>query len=334
MRFTRRRWLSGLASSSLAAPFIVRNAGATGLTKVVYQTAWVPEPDEGGLYQALTAGIYTSHGLDVEVRAGGPQLNAVEQFLAGKADFITIDSFRAAAMAAQGLPGVAVAAFYQKPPHVILSHPQAGNDTLADLRGKPILISDGDRQSFWMWLKAKYGYSDDQARPYTFNMAPFLVDKNLSMQGFITSEPYLAHQAGVDPVVHVLADHGYLAYYDIILAAPRMIAERKDVVARFVDATIKGWQSYLHGDPKPANDAIKTGNPGTTDDAIAYARGAMKRYGLFDSDDVKRGGLGAMSDAKWNGIYRSLAAVGALPKGVDIRKAYTLEFVNKRVGAA
>jgi NitT/TauT family transport system substrate-binding protein len=329
---SRRRWLGALGATALAAPFVFRDAAAAGATKLVYQTSWVPEADEAGVYQAVAAGLYRAHGLDVEVHAGGPQLNSLEIFFAGKADFVTTDALRTAEAAGQGLPGVAIAAFYQKPPHAILSHPHAGNDTLAQLKGKPILISAADRQSFWLWLKSKYGYTEDQARPYTFNMAPFLVDPQLSMQGYITVEPYQARRAGVDPVVHVLAENGYLDYYNVILASPRLIAANRAVVQRFVDATIMGWHTYLYGDPTPANDAIKRGNPEMTDGLIAYARSTQKAHALLESDDVKRGGLGAMSAARWETIYRSMAAVGALPGGIDIRNGYTLDFVNHGVG--
>jgi NitT/TauT family transport system substrate-binding protein len=328
---SRGRWLGGLTATALSAPFVFRNAAAAGGTKLIYQTSWTPEPDEAGIYQALATGVYNASGLDVEIRAGGPQLNSMQMFLAGKADFVTTDGFRVPELVQQGLPGIAIAAFYQKSPIVILSHEHAGNDTLTELKGKPILISEGERESYWVWLKAKYGYTEDQARPYTFNMAPFIVDKALSMQGYITDEPYQARREGVQPVIHVLAESGYLDYYNVVLASPRMVAQNPAVVAHFVDATIKGWHSYLDGDPKPANDMIKTGNPDMTDGLIAYARSAMKRYGLFESDDVKKGGIGAMSDAMWKNNYQSMAAIGALPAGVDIRKGYTLAFVNKRV---
>jgi len=334
MNLSRRHWLGGLGAASLAAPYVVRNAAAAGATKLVYQTAWTPEPDEAGVYQAVATGLYRSVGLDVEVRAGGPDLNTMQMFLVGQADFVTTDAYRVAAIVRQGLPGVAIAAFYQRPPHAILSHPHVGNDTLADLKGKPILIALSDRESFWIWLKAKYGYTDDQARPYTFDMAPFLVDTTLSMQGYITSEPYQARRAGVDPVVNLLADNGFMDYYNVILASPRMVAHQPDVIARFLAATRKGWQSYLYGDPAPADDAIKAGNPHMSDDLIAYARGAMKRHALFDSADVTKHGLGAMSDAGWQSVYRSMVAVGALPAGLDLRKGYTLAFVTGHGAAA
>jgi NitT/TauT family transport system substrate-binding protein len=331
---TRRSLLGGICSV-LAAPAFVRQANAQSApVRIVYQTGWLPQPDKGGLYQALAAGIYKEHGLDVELRSGGPQLNTAQIFLAGQVDFADSDSLRILNFVKEGLPGVAVAAFGQKPLNVLLSHPGMGNDKLEALKGKPMLVSTVGRQTYFQWLKARYGFTDAQARPYTYSMAPFLVDKTVSMEGFMTSEPYELRRAGVEPVVHVLADHGYQSYSNLMLASPKMIAQRPEVVQRFVDATIKGWASYLHGDPKLGNEAIRRGNPDMTDEKIAYARDTMKRQAIFDSADVQRGGLGAMSDAQWKAVYDTMSSAGVVPAGLDIHKGYTLQFVNKRVGAA
>ena len=331
---SRGALIRGTVAAALAAPAFNRRASAQTLTKLVYQTGWLPQPDKAGLYQAAMTGIYQSAGLDVDLRPGGPQLNVNQIFLAGQADFVDSDSVRVLNFVNQGLPGVAIAAFGQKPFTVILSHRGAGEDTLANLKGKPILVSTTGRQTYWLWLKAKYGFTDDQIHPYTFTMAPFLVDKTLSMEGFLTDEPFEAQKANVDVVVHNLADNGYEAYSNVIVTSPKLIAQSPQIVQKFVDATAKGWASYLHGDPTPANTFIKRGNSQMTDDAIAYARAAMQKAAIFESRDVAKGGLGAMTDAHWSSIYDSMADVGAIPKGLDPRKGYTLQFVNKRVAFA
>lgn len=325
-----RRALLG-ASAALAAPAFVRNARAQALTPLSYQIGWLPQPDKGGLYQALATGIYKDHGLDVEIRPGGPQLNVVQIFMAGKVDFADTDSFRPLNFVKEGLPGIAVAAFGQKSLNVMMSHPGSGNDALGALKGKPLLVSPIGRTTYWPWLRAKYGLSDDQIRPYAFNLATFLADRQTSREGFVTSEPFDARKAGMDPVVHLLADHGYQNYSNVMLASPRMVAERPELVQRFVDATIKGWKSYVYGDPAPGNALIKKGNPELTDEKIAYAIGVMRSHRILESDDTARGGIGAMTDARWSRFYDEMAAVGALPAGLDAKKAYTLQFVNKRV---
>jgi len=330
-KLSRRRLLRTTLAGS-AAMTGLRAARAQSPDKFVYQTGWRAQAEHGGYYQALGAGIYKAHGLDVEIRQGGPQLDANALLLSGRTDFIEGNTLGALNYARESLPGLCVAAFFQKDMRVLLSHPGVGNDTLDALKGKPILIATAGRQSYWLWLKAKYGYTEDQARPYTFNMAPFLADKTLSQQGFLTSEPFALRAAGVDPVIHLLADHGFDNYQGLLMCQPKLAAEKADAVQRFVDATIKGWASYLDGDPSPGNALIKRDNPDMSDDKIAYAIDVMKKSKLLMSADAEQLGLGAMTAKRWHSFYDDMVKVGAMPAGLDIDRLFTLKFVNKRVG--
>jgi NitT/TauT family transport system substrate-binding protein len=296
---SRRRAVGLLAGATAASLALVRRPQAQAPDKLTYQTGWRAQAQHGGIYQAIGAGIYRQHGLAVEMRHGGPQLDINTLLLSGQVDFIESNLFGALNYARENLPGIAVAAFFQKDERVLLAHPGVGNDSLPALKGKTILISTAGRQSFWQWLKAKYGYTDDQARPYTFSMAPFLSDKNMCQQGFLTTEPFVLRAAGVNPVIHLLADHGFDNYQSLMMCSPRLVSEKADVVQRFVDATIKGWASYLAGDPAPGNALIKRDNPDMTDDRIAYAISTMREYKLADGGDAARLGLGAMTAERW-----------------------------------
>lgn len=327
-----RRSAGLMVGAAAVTPFVgLRPARAQSLEKLSYQTNWRAQAEHGGFYQALATGLYKDAGLDVEIRQGGPQLDVNAVLLAGRADMVETDAFRTFNFARDNVPALAIAASFQKDLRALLSHPGVGNDALAALKGKPILIGAAGRTSFWLWLKAKFGYSDDQIRPYTFNFAPFLADKNISMQAFLTSEPYAIRQAGVDPVIHLLADHGFVNYSDILVCLPKTAAERKDVVQRFVDASAKGWKSYLTGDPAPANALIKSANPDMTDDKIAYAIKVMREAGIVGGGDAAKLGIGALNADRWNGFYKDMVDCGALPGGWDVGKLLTTEFVNKKV---
>jgi NitT/TauT family transport system substrate-binding protein len=328
-RRTAGALLAGAAASSFAG---VRRLRARALDKLIYQTGWRAQAQQGGFYQAIAAGIYRQHGLEVEVRHAGPQADINTLLLAGRVDFIDSNLFSALNYARENLPGIAVAAFFQKDERVLLAHPGVGNDSLPTLKGKPMLISTAGRQSFWQWLKAKYGYTDEQARPYTFSLAPFLADKNMCMQGFVTTEPFALRAAGVDPRVFLLADHGFNNYQGLMMCSPKLVNEKADVVQRFVDATIKGWASYLGGDPAPGNALIKRDNPDMTDDKIAYAIATMRQHQLADGGDAANLGLGAMTAERWRSFYTDMVDVGALPGGLAIDRLFSLQFVNKRVG--
>ena len=235
----------------------------------------------------------------------------------------------------ENIPVVAVAAFYQKSSRVLITHPGQGNDTLEQLKGKPILLSASARNGFWLWLKAKYGYTDDQIRPYNFNAAPFLADKSSAQQGLLTSEPYtIEKEGGFKPVVILLADHGYQDYNNLVMATSKLTRERPEIVQAFIEASIEGWNSYLFGDPGPGNALILKQNREMTPELIASAIALTKQYGLADSGDAAKLGIGAMSDAKWQAIFDGAVAAGLYPATLDWHKAFTTAFVNQGHGLA
>ncbi|HKT19246.1 MAG TPA: ABC transporter substrate-binding protein [Stellaceae bacterium] len=313
---------------------LVAIAPARALDHVTFGTDWRAEAEHGGYYQAIATGIYKKYGLDVTLRQGGPQVNHSQLLAAGRLDFDEEpNSFSGLNFAKERIPMVAVAAFFQKDPSVLIAHPGVGNDSLAELKGKPIMIGTDTRFGSWLFLKAKFGYTDSQIRPYNFNMAPFLADKNAVQQGYLTSEPYLIeHQGGFKPVVMLLADAGYSSYGSIIETSQKLVQQKPDLVQRFVNACIEGWYSYLYGDPAPANALIKRDNPEETDGLLAFARDKMNANGIVDSGDSKRDGIGVMTDARWRDFFEVMAKQGLYSKTLDWKNAYTTRFVGHRVG--
>jgi NitT/TauT family transport system substrate-binding protein len=336
-RIDRRKALGLLGSAAAVSLVPVPGArvSAQTLDKVSYQTNWRAQAEHGGFYLAVTNGIYKKHGIDCEVRMGGPQQNPSQLLLGGRVDAIMSNSFEAIHYVRENLPFLCIASIFQKDPQVIISHPNVGHDTLAALKGKPILVGAGGRNSYWPFLKAKFGYTDEQARPYTFNMAPFLADKTLSQQGFLSSEPYAIMQAGVTPVVHLIADAGFENYNTTINISRKMVDEKADVVQRFVSASLEGWAEYMKGGPavEAANAGIKKDNPDMTDDKIAYAHKVMNEKGIVRSGDALKLGIGAMTDERWKRFYDQMTEAGVFPPGLDYKRAYSLQFINKGIGA-
>ncbi len=332
-KFSRRALVLGAGAVTAAGAFGTRPIRAQTPSKVTLGTNWRAQAEHGGFYQALATGLYAKAGLDVTIRMGGPQVNHVQLLAAGAIDFnMGADTFSALNYVKNNVPMVCVASIFQKDPRVLLAHPGQGNDTLAALKGKPILIGGGSRATYWQYLKAVYGYTEEQVRPYTFSVAPFLADKSMVQQGFLTSEPLQMEKAGIKPVIHLLADSGYSSYANTIETSWKLVQESPDVVQRFVDASIEGWYSYLYKDPSPANALIKKDNPDMPDDQIAYSIGKLKEYGIIDSGDALKLGIGAMNEARYKDFHAVMAKTGMYAADLDLSKAYTLQFVNKGHG--
>jgi len=322
------------ACLALLAAGLLRPAPASAADKISFGLDWLAEAEYGGYYQAAATGIYAKHGLEVTIAQGGPSVNHAALLLAGRLDFdICSNSFLALNFVNEKIPFSVVAAMFQKDPSVLLAHPGVGNDSFAALKGKPILISADTRVGWWNFMKAKFGYSDAQIRPYTFNLAPFLSDKNAIQQGYLGSEPFSIEQAAhFKPVVLMVADAGFKGYASLIATSNDKIANKPDLVKRFVDASIEGWYSYLNGDPAPGNQAILKANPEMTQPLLDYGRGVLKSHGILESGDAAKQGIGAMTDARWKAFTDDVVAQGLYPKGIDDQRAYTLKFVDQKVG--
>ncbi|WP_372785180.1 ABC transporter substrate-binding protein [Phenylobacterium sp.] len=307
-----------------------KEAAPNALTPIRFATDWRAEAEHGGFYEALAEGEYARRGLDVKIVQGGPGVNVPQLLAAGSVDLgVGSNSFIVMNLAQQGVPVKAVAAVFQKDPQVLIAHPDTGVKTLADLKGHPILLGDASVTAFWVWLKAKYRFTDDQVRKYTFNNGPFLADKRAAQQGYVTSEPYtIEKQAGLKPVVFLLADNGYPGYATMILAPDTLIAKNPAAVKAFIEATAKGWQDYLNGDPKPADALILKDNPEMTQDVLDQARAKLKSYAIVDGGDAKAGGIGAMTDARWQTFFDMAAGQGVYPKTLDYKRGYTLQFLG------
>ncbi|HAT08554.1 MAG TPA: nitrate ABC transporter substrate-binding protein [Rhodobiaceae bacterium] len=300
------------------------------LEAVTFATDWKAQAEQGGFYQAKAQGLYEKAGLDVTIRGGGPGVNIPQLLGAGVIDFgMGSNSFIPLNMVRAGVPAKAVMAAFQKDPQVLIAHKRADISTLADIKGKPVMIADASINAFWVWLRAKYDFSDRQIRKYTFNLAPFLVDQQAIQQGYVTSEPYtISTRGGFEPQVFLLSDFGYPSYAAMVLAQNRLIEDRPELVQAFVNASIEGWRSYVYGDPRPGNKLILAANPDMRQDIIDQAIEQIRQRGMLASPDTAKNGLGAMSAARWQSFFKIMSENGVYPTKLNWQNAFTTDFTN------
>ena len=298
---------------------------AQPLQKIVFSTDWLAQAEHGGFYQAVAEGTYRKYGLDVDIRMGGPQVNGLQLLAAGQLDVAMADALQVMSAIEQNVPLLAFAATFQKNPTVLIAHP--GVSRIEDLKGKPVALASASNTTFWPWLRQKYGFTDDQKRPYGFSVQPFLADRTLSQQGFATSEPFSIEKAGVRPVVFLLADYGYPPYSEALVVTQKTLRDRRDALERFLRASAEGWRSYL-ANPAPGDALIKQANPQMTDDLLAYGVRKLREYEIVTGGDARRFGLLTMTDGRWQATAEFLRATGLAKPEVDYHRAYTLDVVK------
>ena len=320
-----------LAAAVLAAcsPAKAPAPAADGLTPIRFATDWRAEAEHGGFYEALATGEYKKRGLEVSIIQGGPAVNVPQLLATGAIDMgVGSNSFIVLNLANEKVPVKAVMAAMQSDPQVLIAHPGQGIRSIADMKGRPIMLSDASITAFWVWLKAKYHFTDDQVRKYTFSDAPFLANRKAIQEGYLTSEPYTIEKASHQkPAVFLLADEGYPGYAAMVLASNGLIGKNPQAVKAFVDATAAGWKAYLYGDPKPADALILKDNPEMSEDVLDQARAKMRAKGIVLSGDAVQSGIGAMTDARWKAFFDVASSQGVYPRTLDYKAAYTLQFL-------
>jgi NitT/TauT family transport system substrate-binding protein len=326
-----RIFLTWLLAASIASV----SAQAQQLDRITFATNWLAQAEHGGFYQALADGTYRKHGLDVIIMPGGPNANHRLLLAAGRIEFyMSANSLQAFDAVTRNIPTLAIAAIFQKDPQVLMAHPGQGIETFEDLKKLTLFVSKEGMASYFQWMKRDFGFREEQVKPYTFNPQPVLADKRSAMQGYVTSEPYaIETQGGFKPKLFLLADHGFDGYSTLIETRRELVENKPETVRRFVDASIIGWYNYLYGDNTAANGRIKRDNPEMTDARIAYSIAKMKEYGIVDSGDALRLGIGAMTDARMKSFFDKMARAGVVKPNIDYRKSYTLQFVNRGLGA-
>jgi NitT/TauT family transport system substrate-binding protein len=299
---------------------------ANAADKVTFLTSWYAQAEHGGFYQAKATGLYDKENLDVTIKMGGPQVNGMQLLLGGEADIIMGYDFQVLNGIAKGLPVITIATSFQKDLQGIMTH--ADVKDLGDLKDKTILVATSGRTAWWPWLKRKFGYTDAQTQPYTFNLQPFFADNNIVQQSYPSSEPFQAMQKNVPVNFFLFADYGYPPYGTTMVTTTKFVAEHPDVARRFVRASLEGWKSYVKGDPSAANALIKADDPKMSDEQIAFGIKRMNELQVVDGGDAKTMGIGIMTEARWKATDDLMVQEGLLPKDTDWTKGFTTEFVK------
>ncbi|MDC0070617.1 ABC transporter substrate-binding protein [Rhodobiaceae bacterium] len=301
------------------------------LIEITFATDWKAQAEQGGFYQALAAGLYEKNGLKVKIIQGSANVNVPRLIASNSVEFgIGSNSFIPLNMVANKIPGKAVMAIFQKDPQIIMTHPDSDIRNLKDMRDLPIMISDASIGAFWLWLKSKYDFNDNQIRKKTFSLAPFLSNKSSIQQGYLTSEPFLVErEAGFTPRVFLLADYGYPSYGAMVLASSNVLKNNPEIVKAFVDASIEGWRQYIYDDPSLGNELIMLENNEMKKDILLQAIKKIRNYELVSNEISKGLDIGLMTDIKWESFFKTMSINGVYEKDLEWRESFTLDFINK-----
>jgi NitT/TauT family transport system substrate-binding protein len=166
------------------------------------------------------------------------------------------------------------------------------------------------------------------SRPYTFNIQPFMLDKTVAQQGYMTSEPYAMQEAGADFKSFLIGKEGYPPYGNSIACRTEVIEQHPEEIKGFIDASMQGWKTYL-ASPAKGNELIIKDNPNMTEDRIAYAVNLLNSSGIVTGGDAQTKGIGYISDSRMKKTW-DMAVGNNLFSASDVTlsEVYTTEFVD------
>jgi NitT/TauT family transport system substrate-binding protein len=297
-------------------------AQSNGLTPVSLQLDWYPQPEQGGFYTAQLLGFYKAEGLDVTLVPLQQYGSVAQQVASGKADFGLGSSDQVLEWNSNGLPLVAVAATMQHDPQGVMVHKDSPIHEFKDLEGHTVAAQTGAT-----WLKyviSRYNLHQVRQIPSTLSVANFLADRDYVQQIFVTSEPYFARQGGAEVRTLLISSSGYDPYR-VQFTTRDFASQHPDVVAKFVRASIRGWQEYLRN-PGPTNAHLLTLNPALNPAQETYTAQALHDGGFVSGDDPSGAKVGKMTAERWRTGFNQLKSLGILHENFDPAMAYALQF--------
>lgn len=299
------------------------SSNSNGLTRVMLQADWYPQPEHGGFYTALVKGYYRDEGLDLSIQPGGPYVSVPQQVASGAAQFGMGSSDQILEGVADGQPLVAVAATMQHDPQGVMLRKDSPVHSFADLDGRTVAIKTGS--TWWEFVVKRYQLNHVHEIPAMMNVANFVADPNYIQQAFATSEPFFAHQAGIETRVLLTSDAGYNPYRVMFTTMP-YLQQHPEVVQKFVRASVKGWRDYL-ADPGPAHAAIIKLNPALNPEWVQFSWQQLRDGHFVAGDDPGTAQLGQMESGRWTTMYGQLVDLKVISKTFDPATAYTLKFI-------
>jgi NitT/TauT family transport system substrate-binding protein len=237
---------------------------AAAQDKLTLQLKWVTQAQFAGYYVARDKGFYKDVGLDVTVKAGGPDINPSQVIAGGGADVIVDWMPSALATREKGVPIVNIAQVFQRSGMQLTCRKDSGITKPADFKAKTLGVwFFGNEYPFMSWMdklgfKTTGGPDGVTVLKQGFNVDPLLQKQAACISTMTYNEYWQLIDAGMKPeqlIVFKYEDQGVATLEDGLYATEKAIADPAMAakLARFVKASLKGWDYAI----KNQSEAVK-----------------------------------------------------------------------------
>jgi len=278
-----------------------------------FQLRWHHQFQFAGYYAAVEKGFYWEEGFDVLLHEASPGKTPIDEVLAGRAEYGESNSELLYARL-QGKPIVALAAIFQHSPSVLLARKDANIYSAHDLIGKKImLLSDTEADFHAMFLHEGVKPGDIDILPSSLDFEDLISGKVVAFNSYLTNEPFIMKQRGIDFTVINPSTYGIDFYSDILFTTEQEISQHPERVEAFRRATLRGW-IYAMNHPEEIIDLlIKKYKVPKSKAHLQFEADAIRQLVMPDLIEV-----GHMNPERWKRMKDAFIEVGMGPKDFSL----------------
>lgn len=302
------------------------NRAASAADTLNYRLKWLYNASVMGDIFAEDQGFFKKNNLTVNVKAGGPERDAIRELELGHAQFGVASADQVILALAKGSPIVVIAQLFQvNPLHWVYRSDKIKIDSLQDLKGKIVGITFGGNDENIMrtlWAKADITENDLKIYSVRFSLIPFYQKKADVWPCYINSQGVILEQelkkAGETAAYLNPADYGVKFVANSVITSAKMIEKEPDTVKRFVAGLMEGWRVSLD----PANEekalaVLKKYEEGTASD-IQQKQLTVTRKLIQPTPDFK---IGTIDVDAWKQSEQIMLDQKQISKPVHIEQA-------------
>ncbi len=291
---------------------------AKGLEKVSIQLQWLDQFQFAGYYMAKEKGFYEDVGLDVEIKKFHSDINLVDEVITKRATYgigrssLIIDR-------SQGKEIVLLAAAFQSSPMIMLALKESNITSVKDFIGKRVMVTPDTASTASLQAMAnKNGVvKEDVIRvKHSYDVNDLIEKKTDLMVSYLSNEPFLLHEKGVEYTIFDPKDYGFDFYSDILFTSEDEITNHKNRAEKFKEASIKGWEyAFNHTEESVALIYSKYNGQSKSKEALRFEADILKKLAYYKTD-----ALGHIDGHKIQRIYDIYNILGLVQERIDIEK--------------
>ena len=290
--------------------------------KITLQLNWLNQFQFAGYYMAKEKGFYKDVNLDVKIKESNFNTDVVKEIETKNADF-AVGRSSLIIEKINGKDIVALCAIYQESPLILLVKKDSNITSVKDLRNKKIMITPDARYSasvLAMLSANELTINDFRIQKHSFDINDLINRKTDAMASYISNEPILLNEKGIEYTIFNPKDFGFDLYSDILFSSSEYIKNNPKITKDFYEASLKGWKYAFENLAETAEIIYSKYNTQNKTFTHLVKEGEVLKKLAYTGNNE----LGDFNDNKLKNIANVFKLFGLVNKDLDLK-----EFIYK-----